>query len=164
MKIKYLSMLLLVALLGCSAAFARGSIHVNFADKSSPREYDLTESLMFTFSKPAALLYVHTGAEGAAEGFSLKNVESITFSDKAAAVEALPGAEGGVKLRNNPVQDELRFAGAPELPCTLSIYSLQGSQLLSLKGWQGENVDVSFLAPGLYILHFNTNSFKFIKK
>ena len=67
----------------------------------------------------------------------------------------------------NPVTTELRLAHLTE-PCQITIYSIDGRELLNLTNFEFETIDVSFLKAGIYFLHVKSNnnskSIKFIKE
>lgn len=90
-------------------------------------------------------------------------VESVHF-DTPNAVESLRPEADALRLLTNPADTELRFAGALDAPATLAVTALSGMNMLLINNWNGETVDVSFLAPGLYFATVNNKTFKFIKK
>ena len=95
--------------------------------------------------------------------FSISDNTVLKFTSYS-GLSDISADNGGVALRHNPVETTLEFTAAPERSCRLSVYSLQGAALLSLDAWNGESVDVSALAAGLYIVNFNNQSLKFYKK
>ena len=71
---------------------------------------------------------------------------------------------GGVSLRRNPVESTLEFTGTLENKTALNIFDLTGGLRTRIQGWSGESVDVSGLTPGLYIIKFDNQTIKFLKK
>ena len=67
----------------------------------------------------------------------------------------------------NPVKSELRLKGISE-QCRVTIYSLDGREIVSGTEFEKDTIDVSFLKPGIYFLKlhnsFNTKTLKFIKE
>lgn len=163
MKFKHLSTLLLFAIAGYSASFARGSMKVNMADAGQSRDFPLTTDLKMTFDTAGGNMLVNY-APGGSANFSLKAVKSITFSADPSGVEDVADMTQPIQLLRNPVESVLQFSAQPPTPCTLSVYNLQGSLILKADNWQGQDADVSSLTSGMYIIHFNNNSIKFIKK
>ena len=66
----------------------------------------------------------------------------------------------------NPVKSELRLKGISE-HCQVTIYSLDGREIVSATEFEKNTIDVSFLKPGIYFLQLksdsNTKTLKFIK-
>lgn len=67
-------------------------------------------------------------------------------------------------LRQNPVTDNLEFKEYPAAPASMTITDIRGAVRYSAEGWNGEAVNVSALAPGLYLVTVNDTTLKFIKK
>lgn len=88
--------------------------------------------------------------------------QSIVFANYS-GVLSLAG-QSSLGLLRNPVGDLLEVKGHDNSPATLGISSIGGGRMLSLKEWKGEAIDVSSLAPGIYLLTINNNTLKFIKK
>ena len=64
----------------------------------------------------------------------------------------------------NPVDNIIRIIGYNNSePAQLSIYSLNGEEVMRIDNWQGELIDASPLSAGIYILRINTTTIKFIK-
>lgn len=73
-------------------------------------------------------------------------------------------APGSLILRQNPVADILEFKEYPAAPASLTITDIRGAVSYSAEGWNGEAVNVSAFAPGLYLVTVNDTTLKFIKK
>ena len=107
------------------------------------------------------------GIEISNEGSDIINIpyadaQTISFGVKS-EVKFLQ-SQSRLALRHNPVESTLEITGHDGKPTNLSISALSGTRILSIKAWNGENVDVSSLASGIYILNINNNPIKFIKK
>ena len=163
MKFKHLSTLLFAALIGSSVAFARGSMKVTMTDANKSKDFSLSTDLKMTFDTSEGNMFVNYGP-GGKERFSLKGIKSITFSTDPSGVEEITDMEQTVSLLRNPVESVLQFCGKPTHPCTLYVYNMQGSLVLQANNWQGHEIYVNSLAPGMYIVHYSNNSIKFIKK
>ena len=96
------------------------------------------------------------------ETLSYADVFSLSFSNTSGVPQVT--ASDGVSLRRNPVESTLEFYGTLENKTTLKIFDLTGGLRLGIQGWSGESVDVSGLNPGLYIIKFDNQTIKFIKK
>ena len=96
--------------------------------------------------------------------FPYENVSAITFRyGDGAGVGALK-VTNNLRLRENPVQANLEIAGFEGEPVSLTVFDSKGGVVLKRDGWNGENVNVSSLAPGLYFVTVNKTTLKFIKK
>lgn len=154
----YASMLLVAAAV---PAMGRTTLTVS-APGAETATFDITGSTVIDFAAKAGSLVVKGSSEQEAT-FSITNETVLTFKD-VSGVKDIVSSEAAVALRQNPVETCLEFTAAPASPCNLRVYSLMGTTLLSVAGWQGETVDVSTLSTGLYIVNFNNQSIKFYKK
>ncbi|MBR5787850.1 MAG: T9SS type A sorting domain-containing protein [Muribaculaceae bacterium] len=96
--------------------------------------------------------------------YAYGEVEKITFSD-ISSIQKI-GNEDNIRLliSPNPVDDIIRIVGYNTTePAQLSIYSLDGEEMMRIDNWQGEPIDASQLSAGIYILRINTHTIKFIK-
>lgn len=66
-------------------------------------------------------------------------------------------------LASNPVSDRLVIIGGPK-EAGIEVFDLNGSRVLSVNNWKGEDIDVSSLNSGIYLLTLNSTTIKFIKK
>lgn len=87
---------------------------------------------------------------------------SISFVTPSSVAPVL--ADSGLRLKHNPVGDQLELTGYAGAPSAMSISSLSGLRMMSLANWTGEAIDVSSLAPGIYILNIDSKTIKFIKQ
>lgn len=94
--------------------------------------------------------------------FQYLNISSISFG-QGSGVNAIQ-AGTSLRLASNPVGDILRIYGFESKTAPLSISSLNGTSMLSIRQWKGEDINVSHLNPGIYLLTINNNTIKFIKK
>lgn len=149
-------------LLALTAIPAAGRITMTVSGSGNQdATFDVSDQMVIDFASTPGSIVVK-GAQAQPGTFALTDATVLKFttvsgvSDITSAPQAL--------LRHNPVETALEFTSAPQSPCTLGVYSLQGTRLLSVDSWNGENVNVSNLAPGLYLVNFNNQSIKFYKK
>lgn len=124
--------------------------------------FEVTDNLVLDLASQSGSLVVKESPSRQTL-FSISDNTVLKFTSYS-GVSDIPADNSGVALRNNPVETTLDFTAAPGQSCRLSVYSLQGAALISLDAWNGESVDVSTLAAGLYIVNFNNQSLKFYKK
>ena len=132
--------------------------------QENDQEVAITTESTITFSETG--FSVNASATQQME-FAYGNVESITF-----AVSGQSGINGvtatkqhGYTLAENPVGDLLTvITPATFKEARLSIVSFNGRNVFSNDSWTGTPVNVSSLAPGLYLLTIDSTTLKFIKK
>ncbi len=104
-------------------------------------------------------------------GFDYTDVRSISFSNDtvtgpggndSSANERLYDA-ARLRLACNPVGGLLRINGHDGSRTVLKIAAMTGTTVFSTI-WQGEDLDVSGLKPGLYFVTIHSKTIKFIKK
>ena len=93
----------------------------------------------------------------------LDQVRTILFKGKSTAVDNVVSTTS-VHVYPNPTADALVIEGV-EKQCKLNIYSVNGSIVLSEFVEQGtNNINVSNLPKGVYLLELPNESFKLIKQ
>lgn len=97
--------------------------------------------------------------------FHYSDLSNISFRYDSGSGVATPVSDSELRLRSNPVAENLEFIGFSGEPVSLSVCGLKGELLVDVPAWSGQSVDVSALAPGLYLAKVGGKStFKFIKK
>jgi len=164
-KSYYAAALALAMIAGTAAtASARGTVTIHGATPEADRTFDLTTELKIGFGSDKSAITVAQGNADVAT-FPLSQVSSISFNGNFGGVDDISqDLTNVINLRNNPVENLLQFTTAPAEPCRATVYSLQGSALVSIARWQGEDIDVSNLNTGIYLLQFNNQTIKFYKK
>lgn len=152
------------AFLPAASAQARSTITVHSTQAGADKTFELSNDLKLSFGIKSGALTV-AGGSATQTSFPLSQIAKITFSIGGAGVDGI-GADLASKpaLRRNPVTEMLEFTAAPENPCQARVFSLQGSLLLNINNWQGEDINVGSLPAGLYIFQYNNQTIKFYKK
>ena len=156
----------------CLSYFGLGSISANvmqihFNEDKPMIETKLTAIDKITFTDTSFSIHFDSSShltDVASVHYAYGEVEKITFSD-INSIENI-GKEENVKLMisPNPVDNIIRIVGYNNSePAQLSIYSLNGEEVMRIENWQGETIDASPLSAGIYILRINTTTIKFIK-
>lgn len=147
-------------------AAAETTLKVTFLDESRPDIVaQITPESKLNFGGTPYFDFTKcTGAEGR---IAIAVVKRITFSGTWMGVEA-PKAETAaatLRLRNNPVESVLAVEGFDtSSPAQLSVFSIAGREVIRVRSWRGEDIDVSTLPQGVYILRINQSTLKFVKK
>ena len=142
-------------------------MQIHFNEDRPVIETKLTKIDKITFTDTNFSIHFDSSSqliEVASEDYAYGEVEKITFSN-INSIENI-GKEENVKLMisPNPVDDIIRITGYNNSePAQLSIYSLNGEEVMRIENWQGEPIDASLLSSGIYILRINTTTIKFIK-
>lgn len=156
----------------CLSYFGLGRISANvmqihFNEDKPMIETKLTAIDKITFTDTSFSIHFDSSShltDVASEHYAYGEVEKITFSN-INSIENI-GKEENVKLMisPNPVDNIIRIVGYNNSePAQLSIYSLNGEEVMRIENWQGETIDASPLSAGIYILRINTTTIKFIK-
>ena len=97
--------------------------------------------------------------------FHYSDLNTISFRyDTGSSVAGLD-SETSLRLRSNPVAENLEFIGFSGESVSLSVCGLKGEPLINVAAWRGQPVDVSSLSPGLYLARIGeSGTFKFIKR
>lgn len=133
---------------------------VNQGNAGATANHEITPELEIKFLE--SQFSVVNGANSSEYNYS--DVESITIAQASGLSEATVAATA-YTLATNPVADVLRingFKGSEGVQLSLS--SLSGATVVSLSDWQGQEIRVADLAPGLYILSIDSQTLKVIKK
>lgn len=94
--------------------------------------------------------------------FAVKDVVKISFG-KSSGVNAVHQAS--IDIRGS-VTTTLSITGLADdfRPTPMQIYSPAGQTCIAQSAWGGEDIDVSALPAGIYIINFNSTTLKFVKK
>lgn len=95
--------------------------------------------------------------------FPYVQVSKIRFQMES-GITGIQAQRATLALRENPVDDVLRISGSLDAPARVTITSVSGQTALRLDEWNGADIDVSALHPGLYLITVNNQTLKFIKK
>lgn len=72
-------------------------------------------------------------------------------------------SDDAVMIYPNPTSDQLFFACPESRDITVSIFTMNGQQLLSQQMNTSESLNVRDLAKGMYIIRINNQNYKFTK-
>lgn len=129
-------------------------------DASACESFNLDDIGKVTFAD--ATLSVFGEEATPTKTFDLSTVCKITFSTDGSGISSLPQLSG-LRLRQNPVSDHISFDGAVDASSAV-LFDLSGRSLIRLDNWSGEDIDVSAIPSGTYLLKTISQTFKVIKK
>lgn len=143
-----------------SLAYAKSEVEVKDPEGGETITAPLKVGTVISFN-PTGIRISNTGEPdvtvASAQG---KIISFLTSQVSASQIKA----DRSLALRRNPVETTLEITGHDGNPAVLTVTSLAGQRLVKIDSWQGENVDVTSLVSGIYILNINNQTFKFIKK
>lgn len=162
MKISTTIAALMLTLVAGTAA-AETTVRVSFLDESRPDVVgSITPESKLALNGSSYFDFMKCGE--ATGKIAIADVKRITFSGSWMGVET-PKAESALRLRTNPVESVLSVEGYDSASSArLSVFSIAGREVISVRAWKGEDVDVSSLPQGVYILRINQSTLKFVKK
>ena len=142
-------------------------MQIHFNEDRPVIETKLTKIDKITFTDTNFSIHFDSSSqliEVASEHYAYGEVEKITFSDISSIGKISKEDNFKLLISPNPVNDIIRIMGYNSSePAELSIYSLDGEEVIRIENWQGEPIDASLLSSGIYILRINTTTIKFIK-
>lgn len=124
----------------------------NFAIQNSGKLYFSGDNLL-----------VKTDASAADTSIPVSIISKIVFSNDALATQEIGANEKNMKLYPNPSSDFIRIQSVSK-SLSVKIYNLSGQTVLSGTYKSDENIDVSKLEKGVYLVQANGVTIKFIKK
>ena len=152
----------------CAIAFG-GSAH---AQKLMVVEMeDSAENWSCALSKISAATFLNGQISfGAEEGettttlkaIDLKGIEKITFVDDPTAVKSVIAASAS-KLSAVVKGNTLRIKGYAGPATRLTIVAATGQTIQNYGAWQGGDISIATLTPGVYIAKVGNHTFKFSK-
>ncbi|MBR6756923.1 MAG: T9SS type A sorting domain-containing protein [Bacteroidaceae bacterium] len=163
MKPKFYPMIaaaLLLIAMPCSRAEKHISIEMSDA-AAAPAEVDISKISKIRFD--ATAFNVEFRDATASDAYNYTQVKRITFKNGPAALGEVDVMQPLVVMPN-PVQDNLYLVGGNDLHGTdVNVYSVIGMHVMKVAGWNGDAIDVSHLAPGVYVINIQSTTLKFVK-
>ncbi len=159
MKKTLLLLLVFLASMACGVSAQIGLV-VNTVDNPNSKDIVLLADLNKLDFADGNLVLDFASANQPST-FAMANVLSVKFVEKEASVDdIMADATDAAKLY---CKDELLGASGVSLPAAAVVYDLTGQVLLSDAAWDGSELSVSHLAPGVYIFKVNNEILKFQK-
>lgn len=154
--------LLLFTLMAAASATAgaQSKMIVRQAESGAESAFTLAGISKLTFADGAMTVATKAGAAEQTQVFSLAKVGRITFGGSETAI----GKTVASAVRGTFAYDgaTVRVGGLAK-PATATIYSASGAAVARVAQWDGSGMNVSSLAPGVYMLNVGGQSYKFIK-
>ena len=95
--------------------------------------------------------------------FYFSDIIKITFNEQGTSIETVNASSASIFP--NPVKDNLIIQNAEKIyGSDIYIYSMTGVLVEKYSQWNGESINVSDLAPGVYFVNSNSTTLKFVKQ
>jgi len=161
-RLHYLFALLVVASMSLTLQAQQGLIVKSSSGSTTAISYNDVAKL--TFANEIMTVVSPAGAAG--QSFSLATTSLISFGDVTVTPNAINELKGNATINLYPTlaKSNLYLQGAME-GSNASVYSLTGSKVMQINIKSDvENINVSDLKAGIYMLRVNGQTFKFNKQ
>ncbi|MBO7286740.1 MAG: T9SS type A sorting domain-containing protein [Bacteroidales bacterium] len=135
------------------------SIYLNNSDLSPVR---IDVSNISTIKFKTTKLVVNNN-DNTSNDFYFSDIIKITFNEQGTSIETVNASSASIFP--NPVKDNLIIQNAEKIyGSDIYIYSMTGVLVEKYSQWNGESINVSDLAPGVYFVNSNSTTLKFVKQ
>lgn len=148
----------MLLLMGSVFVKAQTTVTVNYFDESN-QVFSVEESGKLFFNDDN--LMINTNGTNTTS-IPVALIKRITFSEE--MMETTELAIENLVLYPNPTTNFIRIQSNSGELIDVKIYSMQGQLLLSGKYFSSENIDVSSLEKGIYVVKADKSNLKMIKK
>jgi hypothetical protein len=160
MKIKLILLLFMGYFIGGSSLLnAQTGIIVHLND-GSEQSFNVSADGKLYFSGNNLLI---KDSVGNTSSIALSQIRKIVFEGNTSGIEAY-SESGQMFIYPNPSSSYLRIGNISEQVVNVSIFSMNGKLLLRSEYRNGDQIDVSNLSHGLYIIRVDEQAFKFCKQ
>jgi len=160
MKIKLILLLFMGYFIGSSAIInAQTGIIVHLND-GSEQSFNVSADGKLYFSGDN--LFIKDSA-GTTSSIALSQIRKIIFENNTSGIEAY-SESGQMFIYPNPSSNYLRIGNISEQVVNVTVFSMNGKLLLRSEYRNGDQIDVSNLSHGLYIVRVDEQAFKFCKQ
>jgi hypothetical protein len=138
------------------------TIHLNSSEKPAQIAITDVSSIVFETSQ----LSIKDKQYAVIQNFDYSDIIKITFNEElnTESVEE-KNSNATLTLFPNPVKDNISISCDETMyGSDLCIYTLTGTLVTKQTNWNGENINVSNLNPGIYFININSTTLKFIKQ
>jgi hypothetical protein len=161
MRRKLILTAILFSFLGMSVVYGQSSgnlqlVLTNGTQQSTP----LSSIKKITFSGTTMILNYSDGTQGL---FASSEVQKLLFSSATATQTVLDDVKT-LSVYPNPASDFIKLNNAPTGTNTVVIYRLDGAVLLTAQlNESNQQINITTLAKGFYLLKVNNQALKFMK-
>jgi len=160
MKIKLILLLFFGCLIGASTLLtAQTKITIHLTD-GSESSFNISADGKLYFSGNNLLI---KDSIGITSSITLSQIRKIVFESNSSGIESHIES-GQMFIYPNPSSNYLRIGNISEQVVNVTIFSMNGKVLLRSEYRNGDQIDVSNLSHGLYIVRVDEQAFKFCKQ
>lgn len=143
-------------------AVAQTTLSVVYSDNTQV-EYTIQSSGKLYFS--GSNLMILTASSATVQSIAVADIKKIVFEQSTTMIET-PDAISQFMIYPNPADDILSFTHANTTEVfAVSIFDVQGREMLSGRYSSGEKINISHIKSGTYFVRFNNlETIKLIKK
>ena len=147
-----------------AVALFAGFVSASAVEKQLVVNKGMADERTFVFSELSRINFIDEGLEFVGnESVSIPFSQIVTFHfEEKSAVKDLEVSDGGFRAVVDGSRTSLHLSGLEEC-LNVDIYSVNGTRIMSLASFDGGDIDISALAPGLYIVKAGENVRKFVK-
>lgn len=160
---KHFKLLTLATLLVATLPARASDSQLVFLCNGQNRVFNIADVSRVTFGESGLTVSAATMEE-----FPYETLQRVVFDydgtyDDTNAISAVTSANGRKFVYNSRLAT-IAFKGFESEATPVEIYSATGMRAMSVPAYKDGTIDVSALAPGIYIVKTKTSSTKFIKK
>ncbi|MBQ9554951.1 MAG: T9SS type A sorting domain-containing protein [Muribaculaceae bacterium] len=150
---------LLMMMLCGAAATAQSYMTFYNNDGSAKNSWSLLDVSKVTFDEGNIVVALSTGNQT----YAINDVLSIKFTDTGSSDPTAIGRidDDAAMLRIATGENSIRVIGANQ--GQVAIWAVTGQQIYDNHDWRGEEINISHLERGIYIITINNSTFKFKK-
>jgi len=141
--------------------YAQTGIKVTYYDGTT-QGFAVQDSGKLYFSE--SNLLIKTSSTSTPTSLPVSIIQKITFDNSVLSTQNISQNKSKYILYPNPSNDFIRIKSLNADKLEVSIYALDGKLLLKGNYVSDQNIDISQLPAGVYIVKSNTETFKLIKK
>lgn len=161
MKHKQFYFRLLVLLLATAVNYAHAQNSLITKHKDGSQSGTLVNNIdRITFSSGNLVI---KKKDATSSSMMISDIDKMSFGIYSGIVE-VPNIGSSLQIYPNAATSYIMLKNAPEGEIKIAVYSMTGTLLKSIKlGSASQQIDISKLTNGLYLLKVNTTTFKFMK-
>lgn len=159
-RLLLLTILILLIGLGFAKSQSQNSLILRFTNGTENGSM-LAALDKITFSGTSMLLNY---TNGTSSNFEESNIKNMIFRAVVSGIQRVGISNGKLNIYPNPASDYISLQNAPEGELNFSIYALDGTILLSSKLISAtQQIDISMLKKGFYVIKVSNQAMKFMK-
>ncbi|GAB6976262.1 T9SS type A sorting domain-containing protein [Prevotella falsenii] len=156
-------LLIAIGLVLANSSFAQSVSEMTIKTGAGNKTYKISELKNIVVDAGSNVLQVNKNNSGSSETYKFADIQGIVFDVISGIGETrLPDSNLSIY---SPANSNLIYVNGREQGkhYEIGIYNANGQVVLRDTDWQGQAVDISGLAKGIYVFKINNTTFKFRK-